>query len=758
MKTWSCLLFLPCVVLVADLPAPVLPEGVGVNIHFTRGREHDLDLIAAAGFKIIRMDFNWSAIERTKGEYDWSAYDELTANLDKRGLRALFIFDYSNPLYEDTITSTNQLTRKPEQAVRSPQHAASIAAFAHWAGEAARHFRGRRVIWEIWNEPNIGFWKPEADARQYSALAVATCRAIRKADPQATIIAPGSSTFPWPFFETLFASGVLRELNAISVHPYRSGPPETVLADYQKLRALIARQAPTDKRNLPILSGEWGYPTHDKGVSLEKPAAYLARQQLVNLYAGVPLSIWYDWRNDGIETNYNEHNFGTMTHNLQPKPSYRAAQTLTRELAGYRIARRLEMADTNDWALLCIKPDGSQKLAAWTLGAPHSATLMPLSKPLPVELTEIPQYIAIQPPDPALTLAAAWRATAQPDVLITATTGGRSKISVQACNPRDARLQLQLTVAGFAAEVPPVVLDLPPHGSATAELSGYFQRRDQETLNATVQAVFSEHADGGTWAGVGQSSQQVDFVLADPLYVSVAPVESGLRVQIENPAGIKFAGQLRAGDQMTAVTLKRGVTHHTVDLAAASTLSLLDGEQRVVAKTDPSHYQALTILAFRAALDGKASVPAKASIVSTNAPDVEAPFHNAFKLDYDFADGWRFVRCVPDIKERIVIAGHPQALGLWIYGDKSGNRLSARVIDGTYQTFQINGPAVDWTGWRWITLPLDDLRHAGSWGGAKDGVAHEPLRWDCPLLLDSHGHKTAGTIYFAGLTLLYAHE
>src|SRR5437016_7858018 len=82
----------------AELPEPVLPAGVGVNIHFTTGHEKDLDLIAAAGFRFIRMDFGWGGVERKKGEYDWSAYDGLTANLDKRGLRAIYILDYSNSL------------------------------------------------------------------------------------------------------------------------------------------------------------------------------------------------------------------------------------------------------------------------------------------------------------------------------------------------------------------------------------------------------------------------------------------------------------------------------------------------------------------------------------------------------------------------------------------------------------------------------------------------------------------------------------
>jgi hypothetical protein len=41
----------------ADLPEPVLPQGVGVNIHFTRDHDKDLDRIAAAGFKVVRMVF-----------------------------------------------------------------------------------------------------------------------------------------------------------------------------------------------------------------------------------------------------------------------------------------------------------------------------------------------------------------------------------------------------------------------------------------------------------------------------------------------------------------------------------------------------------------------------------------------------------------------------------------------------------------------------------------------------------------------------
>jgi hypothetical protein len=360
-----------------EIPEPVLPAGVGVNIHFVTGHERDLDLIAGAGFKFVRMDFGWGGIETRKGEFDWSGYETLLANLEQRGLRAILILDYSNPLYEETVSSRNPITGELHQATASPQHPASIEAFARWAAAAAKHFAGRHVVWEIWNEPNISFWNPKPDAGQYTTLALATCKAIREAEPQATIIGPASSEFPWEFLETFLRSGVLEYLDAVSVHPYRNPrrPPETAASDYQKLRTLIDRYAPPLKKDrIPILSGEWGYSTHTRGVSLETQAAFAARQQLANLLNGVPLSIWYDWKNDGPDPNENEHNFGTVLPGLQPKPAYVAMQTLTRELSGYRIARRISLPGDQDFVLLCAGQAG-QKLAAWTLGEPHGVRL-----------------------------------------------------------------------------------------------------------------------------------------------------------------------------------------------------------------------------------------------------------------------------------------------------------------------------------------------------------------------------------------------
>ena len=355
----------------SEIPAGDSASGVGVNIHFTRGHEADLDLIAAAGFKFVRMDFFWADIEHEKGNYDWSAYDELTANLERRGLCAYYIFDYSHSLYETTVTDN-----KGNQVLASPCHSESVAAFARWAAAAARHFHGHHIIWEIWNEPNGSFWEPEADINAYTTLALATARAVRGANPQATIVAPATSGFPWPFLQTFLQSGVLQYLDAVSVHPYRrpDQPPESAAGDYARLREMIASNTPAS-RTIPILSGEWGYSTCVNGVSLPAQAAFAARQQLANALQGVPISIWYDWKNDGDDPKENEHNFGTVRPDLTPKPAYIAIKTLTQQLAGFAIQKRYPTANPHDYVLVLTNASGETKLAAWTLDEPHSLAL-----------------------------------------------------------------------------------------------------------------------------------------------------------------------------------------------------------------------------------------------------------------------------------------------------------------------------------------------------------------------------------------------
>ncbi len=401
LKLWLLACLLPAA-LGAQIPSAVIPEGVGVNIHFVQGHEHDLDMIAAAGFKFVRMDFSWETTETAPGTYDWSTYDDLTAHLRQHGLRPIYILDYAHSAYEPMVDSRHAIEHTPEKHTASPRHTESIAAFARWAVAAAKHFRKQHIIWEIYNEPNGDFWKPKPDADEYAALALATAKAVRNAEPSATIIAPAMAAFDWKFIEPVLASGVLEYLDGVSVHPYRNGSksPETAAAGFKQMREMIDRYAPKSKRGkIPIISGEWGYASDTKtGVTIDTQAAYAVRQQLFNLLSGVPLSIWYDWCNDGLDPKEREQNFGTVNNDLTPKPAYLALQTMTRELAGYKIERRIDNYGKKDFVLLFSKRHAPGKIVSWTSVEPHPVPLPVkhrVGKPeeIVLELGPLPQYV-----------------------------------------------------------------------------------------------------------------------------------------------------------------------------------------------------------------------------------------------------------------------------------------------------------------------------------------------------------------------------
>ncbi len=341
----------------SGLPRSVVPDCLGVNIHFTGRNDRHVAKIAEGRFKFIRMDFAWSRIETKKGEYDFKPYDELVQSLSERGIRPLFILDYGNPLYDDGL---------------SPRTDEGRAAFAQFAAAGVAHFRGKGIIWELWNEPNIAiFWKPEPNVADYVRLAEAVYPAVKKADPDALLIAPALAVYDFKYLEEAFKLGLLKYLDAVSVHPYGSARPEDAYKYYETVRALMQKYGPKGKR-IPLISGEWGY-SAVRGLTVDHQAQFLAREFLVNLANGIALSIWYDWIDDGPDPEEKEHHYGTMYRDFTEKPAYKAMQTLAAQLQGYRFAARLDSAD-NDYLLLFTR--GTRTcLAAWTTGDAHKITL-----------------------------------------------------------------------------------------------------------------------------------------------------------------------------------------------------------------------------------------------------------------------------------------------------------------------------------------------------------------------------------------------
>ncbi|MEM4532000.1 MAG: hypothetical protein QXY39_09045 [Thermofilaceae archaeon] len=344
------------------LPRLIVPEGLGVNIHFIAPSPfelRDLDMIAYAGFKLIRMDLFWSTVERERGAYDFSGYDALTSALKERGLRPLYILCYGNPLYDGG---------------QPPRSEEARSAYASYAGAAASRY-GAYALWEVWNEPNIEvFWKPQPSAPDYARLLAAVSRAIKESCPSCLVLAPATSGVDVEFVRALAVRGALELVDAVSVHPYRGGPPETVLTDYERLRSVVG-----DKT---IICSEWGYTTggaYANRVDVVTQAHYSLRIYLTNLMAGVPLTIIYDWKDDGLSLADSEHNFGLVAHHVRGpewffiKPAYYAIYNFNRELAGY--APKEGRALGEGAYLLVLQRGEEMRLVVWTSGPARTVKL-----------------------------------------------------------------------------------------------------------------------------------------------------------------------------------------------------------------------------------------------------------------------------------------------------------------------------------------------------------------------------------------------
>lgn len=373
-------------------PAPAgsgnLAAILGLNSHYTNN-DAGLDKAKAAGFSWIRKDLTWGDIEKTKGVYDFSAYDYLMNSLTARGMKPLFILDYGNNLYTQNYMS-----------VRTD---AERTAFGNFAEAAARHFAGRGVRWEIWNEPDgTTFWLPTPNANEYAALAKSVLPRVRAGDPAGLITTGGLGMFDRDFFPPMLAAGAANGYDAVAVHTYwMPGGPEEVfnqLTWWQSVKNQYGVGA------LPDWMTEFGYDINGDmgggniGGDQTKYAAWTTRLILSDWAAGFKLIIVYD-------TDFN----GQGLLNAPNQLGYQAVSTLSQIAQGRTFTNFIVPGDNTQLNALRMVGPSDVTYVFWmrsgskTVQIPQGATvkdmlgksITPSGGQLTLTATQGPVYVAI---------------------------------------------------------------------------------------------------------------------------------------------------------------------------------------------------------------------------------------------------------------------------------------------------------------------------------------------------------------------------
>jgi len=554
----------------------------------------------------------------------------------------------------------------------------------------------------------------------------------------------------------------------VTVHPYRQKGPETAAGEYVQLRRMIAKYAPKGK-TIPIMSGEWGYSSAWHNFDDARQGKYLPREWMTNLANDIPVSIWYDWHDDGKDPKEPEHHFGTVMHPYfkdrtpvyDPKPSYLAAQTLTTQLDGFQFNKRLVVGSVEEYVYLFTKGD-EVRLAAWTTASEPRTVTIPASpgrfrvtghtgaslpalvangNGLTLTLNDAPQYLVPEAANDLLRIAAAWQ-RAPLDLAVRAQPA--LAVSLMLRNPLGRTIRV--SSGGAATEVPP--------GQSVALATSLDLPRTSEPLDMRLECRVE---------GLGTLVQTVPVQATNPFRIAIGPPLGGqLRVRVENPTGEAFKGVVRLIEVQglapaateAKVEFQAGQQEQTVQFALEAgqvkdyrlgvrvedeqgRLQLALPTTAMMLAADFSRYTPEHLAAgWQMHSDGDAKIASTQSVTLAPTP-AGAPMAgtSTLKIDYTMAEGWKFIRLAPKTAALKKIDGRPKAVGYWIYGNGSKEFVRLRFVDSTGQVFQPSGERMTWTGWRYVEIPLDGTA-AIHWGGANDGVIHYPIRWDTLLLID----------------------
>ena len=231
--------------------------------------DRPLSEIRDAGISGARSDAFWGWAEAFRPSepgvhrYFWWLPDKEALALAQHDLRWLPVLGYT-PRWASAHGDVHEPPEDPDD-------------FASYAGAFAARYGRDGSFWaehpelspkpvttyEIWNEPNIGwFWRPVPDPERYATLYLKARAAIRAVDPSATVMIGGIVPDP-SFLEAIYAARpeMRGNVDAVGVHPYAESALGVLGNVVNMRRALDAVDGP----QVPINITEIGWPTHGSG-------------------------------------------------------------------------------------------------------------------------------------------------------------------------------------------------------------------------------------------------------------------------------------------------------------------------------------------------------------------------------------------------------------------------------------------------------------------------------------------------------------
>ncbi len=269
------------------------------------------DVIACAqiGVKVYRYDLYWGDVMPDPDTENWDELEKTMDNIEEHGGETYLLVLGTAPWAVARKVSEETKVNPPE-----------INLWKDWNKKLARRYKNRVRFWEIWNEPDIGFFSGTIE--EYIEMLKTASEQIRNEADTAIILTGGFTSFYHGKLKKGMLKRVLKEcqewFDMIAYHKHGGFKDFAQEIDY-RLAPLCNKVL---KNNKPVFYTETGMDTR-YGIKFQ--AETLVKKIIFTWARDAVCFTWFNI------TDTNEH-YGLFTKDWQPKPAYQAYNYLIKLL------------------------------------------------------------------------------------------------------------------------------------------------------------------------------------------------------------------------------------------------------------------------------------------------------------------------------------------------------------------------------------------------------------------------------------------
>jgi polysaccharide biosynthesis protein PslG len=323
----------------------------GLNYAFPGLTDEDAAMLDQSGAKTVRWTFSWPRIERSRGDFDWSAADKVVGDLAAAGIRVLPTL-YGSPRWVEGSVANPPIDSQQARDAWQAFVQAAVSRYgpggSFWTIQYPLSHPLKPALpigtWQIWNEPNLqSHFAPSPSPGGYARLLKLSDGAIEQRDPSASVMFAGMPGYSndinaWSFLKRVYRNpGTEQAFDAAALHPYARNVDQ-MLVEVKRLRKVMRKHGDGQKR-LWITEIGWGSgpPTRygltkgSEGQARILKHSFRALEDKRKRF-NIARVLWFNFRDPGGQAPGCSFcsSAGLLKANLESKPAWSAFRGFTR--------------------------------------------------------------------------------------------------------------------------------------------------------------------------------------------------------------------------------------------------------------------------------------------------------------------------------------------------------------------------------------------------------------------------------------------